>query len=212
MNARPALVLFGDVVDSHKDRVGSTVWLRELVADLDGAYGEQCLAPFGFTQGDQLQGLLVNWADPFAAVLHAALGPTARPIRWACVKGAVDSGEGPATQHTGEAFLIARKTIEEARLGHRRLVVLTGRTDIDELLADMTPALVDLLDGLTPRQRVVARLALIEELRQSEVADRLGVRRATISVAFNRAKVLSLARLVSALRRVYELGEPFRAD
>jgi DNA-binding NarL/FixJ family response regulator len=79
---------------------------------------------------------------------------------------------------------------------------------VDELLADMTPALVDLLEGLTARQRAVARLALIEGLRQSEVAERLGVRRATISVSFGRAKVLTVARLIVAIRRVYSSAGP----
>jgi DNA-directed RNA polymerase specialized sigma24 family protein len=82
-------------------------------------------------------------------------------------------------------------------------VIRTGRAEADELLAGMTPALVDLIEGLTPRQRVVTRLALIDGLRQSEVADRLGVRRATISVSFGRAKVQTLQRLVAAIRKVY---------
>ena len=93
--------------------------------------------------------------------------------------------------------------MKSARAVHDRLVLRTGRDDTDELLADMTPALADLLEGLTARQRVVARLALIDALRQSEVAERLGVRRATISVSFGRARIQSLAGLVAAIRRVY---------
>ena len=48
MTNRSALVLFGDVVGSRRDSVGSTAWLRELVAELDTAYGEERLAPFGY--------------------------------------------------------------------------------------------------------------------------------------------------------------------
>jgi DNA-binding CsgD family transcriptional regulator len=208
MEELPALVLFGDVIGSRKDRAGSTAWLRDLVPELDDAYGDQGLAPFDFTKGGELQGLLVAEADPLVAVLHAALSQAARPMRWVCVRGGVDRGEGPATQRTGQAFLAARQTIEAARSGHERLVARTGRSDVDELLADMTPALVDLLEGLTARQRAVARLALIEGLRQSEVAERLGVRRATISVSFGRAKVLTVARLIVAIRRVYSSAGP----
>jgi DNA-directed RNA polymerase specialized sigma24 family protein len=91
----------------------------------------------------------------------------------------------------------------EARTGHERLVIVTGQADVDALLADLTPALVDMLDGLTQRQRTVARLALIDNLRQSEIADRLKVRRATISVSFSRARIRSLERLVAGTRRVY---------
>ena len=207
MTNRSALVLFGDVVGSRRDSVGSTAWLRELVAELDTAYGEERVAPFGFTQGDELQGLIEPAADPFVAVLHAALGPEGRRMRWVIVRGETDAdttgGKAPATEWTGPAFVTAREAIETARTGHERLVILTGRPDVDALLADLAPALVDLLDGLTSRQRIVARLALIEDLRQSEVADRLQVRRATISVSFSRARVRSLQRLVAGIRRVY---------
>ena len=203
------MVLFGDVVGSRHDSVGSTAWLRELVAELDSAYGSARLAPFGFTQGDELQGLLAPEADPLIAVLHAALGSAGRRMRWVLVRGEVDedsTGNAPATERTGSAFVVARDAIGDARTGHERLVILTGRPDVDSLLADLVPALVDMLDGLTDRQRMVARLALLEDLRQSEVADRLHVRRATISVSFNRARVRSLQRLVAGIRRVYSSG------
>ena len=193
-------MLFGDVVGSRRNASAAADWLRHLVDELDEAYGDQRLAPFGFTQGDELQGLLTPEADPLVAVLRAALGSAARPIRWACIAGPIDAGEGPATQRTG---LASRDAIEAARAGHDLLVIRTGRAEADQLLAGMMPALADLLEGLTPRQRAVARLALIEGLRQSEVAERLGVRRATISVSFGRAKVQTVQRLVAAIRKVY---------
>ncbi len=203
MDSAEGLVLFGDLVGSQKDRIGSTAWLRGLVAELDDAYGERRQAPFGFSHGDELHGLLSLEADPLQAVLRAALGPSARPIRWVCMAGPVDPGEGPATQRTGPAFIGARSAMAAARAGHQRLTIRTGRADADALLAGMTPALADLLVELTPRQRVVVRLALIDGLRQSEVADRLGVRRATISVSFARARVHSIQGLVAAVRIVY---------
>lgn len=207
MEESRGLVLIGEVIRAERDRLGSTAWLRELVAELDTAYGGQRLAPFGFLQGDELQGLLAAETDPLVAVLHAALGPAVRPVRWVCVSGRVDPGQGPATERTGEAYAAAREAMKVARSGHDRLVMTTGRANVDELLADMTPALADLLEGLTFRQRAVARLALLEGLRQSEVAERLGVRRATISVSFGRARIQSLTGLVAAIRRVYGMED-----
>jgi RNA polymerase sigma factor (sigma-70 family) len=210
------LLLFGDVVGSRRDSSGSTAWLRSLVAELDAAYGDERLAPFGFAQGDELEGLLEPTADPFVAILRAALGQEGRRMRWAVVRGETDAdsteGKAPATERTGRAFVTARTAIEAARNGHVRLVILTGQPDVDELLADLAPALVDLLDGLTERQRTVARLALIEGMSQSEVADRLKVRRATVSVSFSRARVRPLQRLVAGMRRVYASGsgDPWR--
>jgi hypothetical protein len=218
MTDQLGLVLFGDVVGSRRDNVGSTTWLRELVAQLDDAYASSRLAPFGFTQGDELQGLLIPSADPIVAVLLAALGPERKHVRWVAARGRVDidpgAGAAPATERTGDAFVAAREAIAAARTGRDRLVIVTGQPDVDELLADLCPALSDLLEGLTARQRLVARLALIDDLRQSEVADRLHVRRATISVSFTRARVRPLQRLVAGIRRVYasSSGDPWRAS
>jgi hypothetical protein len=216
MTAQTALVLFGDVVGSRRDSVGSTAWLRDLVAQLDDEYAGSRLAPFGFTQGDELQGLLAPEADPMKAVLLAALGPEQRHMRWVAFRGSIDvdpaAGDAPATERTGPAFVAARETIATARAGRDKLVIVTGQPDVDELLADLCPALADLLEDLTGRQRIVARLALIDDLRQSEVADRLRVRRATISVSFSRARIRSLQRLVAGIRRVYSSasGDPWR--
>jgi DNA-binding CsgD family transcriptional regulator len=91
--------------------------------------------------------------------------------------------------------------IEAARAGRERLVIRTGRADADELLDGMAPAMAELLGTLTARQKVVARMALVDGLRQSEIAERLKVRRATISVSFARARVTPLARLASAIRK-----------
>jgi hypothetical protein len=201
------LVLFGDVVGSSRDRVGTTAWLRGLVAELDEAYGEKRLGRFAFTQGDELQGLLVPGANPMHAVLRAALGLDGRRVRWAVVQGDIDEdiGEGfsPATERTGPAFWAARQAIEEARSRHDRFVIDTARKEADALLEDMAPALFEMLDVMTPRARLVARYALVEGLRQSEVAERLAVRRATISVSFARAGIVPVQRLVAAMNRIY---------
>ncbi|MGD0121972.1 MAG: sigma factor-like helix-turn-helix DNA-binding protein [Candidatus Limnocylindrales bacterium] len=207
MTGSLGLVLFGDVVESRRDSAGSTAWLRDLVAELDDAYAEQRLAAFGSTQGDEVEGLLLPGADPLTAVLRAALTPGGRRMRWVVVRGEVDpdatGGKVPATERTGAAFVKARAAMDGARGSHERLVILTGEAGVDALLANLAPALVDLLDGLTERQRTVARLALIDDLRQSEVADRLRIRRATVSVAFSRARVRSLQRFMAGMRLVY---------
>jgi DNA-binding CsgD family transcriptional regulator len=207
MTENPGLVLFGDVMESRRDSAASTAWLRDLVAELDTAYADQRLAQFGFTRGDELQGLLEPGADPLVAVLRAGLAPGGRRMRWVAVRGEVDAdataGKAPAIERTGPAFATARASMDAARASHERLVILTGQPGVDLLLANIVPALMDLLDGLTERQRTVARLALIDDLRQSEVADRLAVRRATVSVAFSRARVRSLQRLAAGIRLVY---------
>ncbi len=206
----PALgvVLFGDVVRSRGHPRKASDWLERLAADLDRVYGDEALARFEFTQGDELQGLLRRDADPSIAVLHAMLRPSSEApgMRWAVVAGAVLPGRGPATRRTGPAFVTARVTIDLARRQRDDLLMLTGDPDADELLNGTAPVLGSLLVRLTDRQREVARLSLLDGLRQSEIADRLSVARATVSVASTRADVRSLARLLATVRRIWSQG------
>jgi predicted DNA-binding protein (UPF0251 family) len=199
-------VLFGDVVDSRRDP-GASAWLRALRTDLDAAFppGER-LAAFGFTQGDEVQGLLAPGADPFRAVLRAALHPDARGLRWALVAGEVDPGTGPATERTGAAFHAARDLLARAKASRSGLVAVTGDAHADALLADLGPVLPALLADLTARQREIGRLILIEDLRRAEAADRLHVSRATVSVIADRGRIRHVAALARALATVFRDG------
>jgi hypothetical protein len=202
-----AIVLFGDVIRSRRDASGSTAWLRTLVAELKIAFPPASrLADFEFTQGDEIQGLLDPSCDPLAAVLRAGLHPDRRPMRWVAVAGEVDAGSGPATQRTGEAFLRARALLDEAGARRDGLLLATGDPATDELLEGLAPLLAELLGDLTPRQRVIGRLLLVDGLRRAEVAERLGVSRATISVAADRAHLRSIGRLADALGSLFRRG------
>ena len=196
-----AVVLFGDVIRSRLDASAATAWLRVLTADLTTAYpADAILAPFEFTQGDELQGLLAATADPTIAILRAALHPDAVPMRWVVVAGAVDPGHGPATQRSGPAFIAARERLTTAAARRERLAVVSGHPATDELLDGIAPLLGELLAELTDRQREIAWPILVEGLRRSEAAERLGVSRATVSVAADRAHLRSLGSLARVVR------------
>src|SRR5256714_15421133 len=85
MTDRRGIVLFGDVADSRVDASRATAWLRTLSRDLDRHYANERLAPFGFTQGDEIQGLHTVTPDPHVPVTRAALTPNAKPMRWGIV-------------------------------------------------------------------------------------------------------------------------------
>jgi hypothetical protein len=196
-----ALVLFGDVIRSRRDSPSATAWLRTLTTDLTGAYtADERLARFEFTQGDELQGLLAPSADPIRAVLRAALHPRRLEMRWVIVRGDVDPGRGPATQRSGPAFVTARERLEAAAARRERLAVVTGHGPTDAILDGITPLLGDLLAELTPRQREIGWLLLVEGLRRADVAERLRVSRATISVAADRAHLRWLGDALDIVR------------
>ncbi len=206
MDRTRGIVLFGDVVHSRRDAAASTDWLRTLRRALDDAYGEACLAPFGFTQGDELQGLLTPDADPLLAVLLAGLHPSRRKMRWAIVEGDVDAGSGPATERSGAAFLAARSLIERSRVTRDGLMIRTGEPGADHLLDQLAPPFAEMLDGLTERQRDVGWQVLVEGRRQADVAAALGVSRATISVTYARGRIRSIERMATAIRAIVGAG------
>jgi DNA-binding CsgD family transcriptional regulator len=196
-----AVVLFGDVVRSRRDSVAATAWLRTLTAVLAEAYSaSDVLAPFEFTQGDELQGLLVATADPTQAILRAALHPDRVPMRWVVVAGEVDPGRGPATQRSGPAFIAARERLAVAATRREMLAAVSGDPATDALLDVLAPLLGELLADLTKRQREIAWPILVEGVRRSEAAERLHVSRATISVAADRAHLRSIGDLARVVR------------
>jgi DNA-directed RNA polymerase specialized sigma24 family protein len=194
------IVLFGDVVDSRRDAAETGDWLRAVCTDLDARYGQERLAAFAFTQGDELQGLLRLDADPFLAVLATGLRSDRRRMRWAIAVGEVARGSGPATERSGPAFIAARERLASAKAARDGLAVVTGDRVADALFDDLAPLLMTLVDELTPRQRTMARLLLVDGLRQAEVAERLEVSRATVSVVAGRGRVREIGRLARALR------------
>lgn len=201
-----AIVIIGDVVRSRRAPVATGDWLRRLTKDLNEAYGPERVAPFAFTQGDELQGLLRVDADPLRAVLVAGLDPAGLEMRWAVAAGPVATGRGRATERSGEAFFVARELIGSSARARDGLVMRSGSAPEDALLADLAPLLAELVGELTPRQREIAQLALVGGLRQADVAERLGVSRATISVTWSRSRVRSIERLARALRTVFAAG------
>jgi DNA-directed RNA polymerase specialized sigma24 family protein len=205
------IVLFGDIVRSRDEPQAATAWLEQLCIRLDQSYAGETLASFEFTQGDEIQGLLAVSADPFRAVLDAALrehrGKNRVPsMRWVVVAGRVDTGRGPATRRTGEAFVLARETLEIATRREDGLLCRTSDPESDALLDGTAPVLAAIIDNMTDRQRVVARLALVEGLRQADIAQRLKVARPTVSVSYSRGDVRNLERLVGAIRTIWSLG------
>lgn len=194
------IVVFGDVVASRRAATDTADWLRTLCADLDDRYAADRLAAFAFTQGDELQGLLRPTADPFTAVLTAGLHPDRQGMRWTIAVGPIAPGRGPATERSGPAFVAARQRLGQAKAARDGLAIVTSEDETDRLFDDLAPLLAALIDELTPRQRTIARLLLVDGLRQAEVAAQLGVSRATVSVVAGRGKVREIGRLVRALR------------
>jgi hypothetical protein len=140
---------------------------------------------------------VVDVDDPFSALLDVWLAPSTPPARWAVVAGDATA---------------ASVALEAATADRVPLVIRSGDADADALLADLSPVLGRLLDDLTTSQRRIVRLLLADGLRQADAADALGISRASVSVAYRRARVRELGLLLRAIRAAWAAGQTMGGD
>ena len=138
----------------------------------------------------------VDADDPFVALLDAWLDPTMPAARWAVVVG-VDED--------------VRAALDVAAARRELLIVRTGSEDADALLADLGPVLGRLIDDLTSSQRRLARLRLIDGVRQADAAEVLGISRASVSVANGRARIHEIDLQLRAVRACWAAGRAMSA-
>jgi DNA-directed RNA polymerase specialized sigma24 family protein len=142
--------------------------------------------------------LLVPGGQPFRIVLLAGLQAGLPPLRWAIVGGRPGRMRGSGLDPAADAIGL----LASAAARRERIAALVGDQPTDTLLADLAPAFAALLADLTDRQREVGRLLLIDGLRRSEIAARLGISRPTVSVMVDRARLNELEGLARGLDRI----------
>ncbi len=211
MGRTQAIAILGDDIE---DRAGGPIGaagLRALVTKLEAAYPTERLGRFVASDG-RVVGLIDGDADPLRAVMVGGLADRAPRIRWALVAGLIGPGRAAAPRRAGALLAEARETIALARARRDHLSVRTGEPGADRLLLGIAPLLTELLDGLSDHQRTVARMILVEGLRQADVADRLGVSRATVSVMYGRGRIRSIERLAGVIRAITDAARDALAD
>jgi hypothetical protein len=191
----------GDDIEERSGGPPAANRLRSLATGLDDAYPSGRLAGFSVADG-RLVGILSADPDPLRAVIVGGLIDGAPRVRWAVVEGRLTPGRGSVTFRAAALLDGARGAIDLARSRRDHLIIRTGDAGADRLLDAIAPLLVDLLDDLSARQRTVARLLLVDGLRQADAADTLAVSRATVSVMVGRGRIRSIERLADAIRAV----------
>lgn len=211
MPAQRAIAIVGDDIE---DRDGTALDPRRLppiARLLDAAYPDARMAGFS-TSPSRLVGILVPDADPLIAVLLVGLLDGHPRVRWSIVEGELATGRSRAPGRAAALLRQAAEGVVAARARRDRLVIWTGVPGADHLLEALGPLLAELLDELTDRQRSVARMLLVDGLRQADVADVLAVSRATISVMVARGRIRSIDRLAGAVRSVLLAARQARAE
>ena len=167
------------------------------------------LVPFTHVDGRLVAADPVG-ADPLAAVLVGSLRDGVPPVRWGIVVDDTGrwrtAGPVPPARDDGRAARalldIAGPALDIARSRRELLVIRTGDPGADGLLDATAPLLAGLLGELSPRQRILARMLLLDGLRQADAADVLGVSRATVSVMVARGRIRAIERLAGAVRAI----------
>ena len=135
--------------------------------------------------------------DPFRALLATWLDPAVPAARWAVTVGGDAESEA---------------ALDAATAARELLVVRTGGADADALLADLAPVLGRLLDDMTPSQRRLAGLLLLDGHRQADAAEILGISRASVSVAHGRARIHEVRLLLRAVQACWAAGQAPQAS
>ncbi len=164
-------------------RAGATrpAWLDALRRTLGRRLRAPSAWPIRVHPGRRDPGPAAPAADPFLAVLLSTLAAARRrrtPCRgcagWSCC-GAVDPGRGTSHAPHGRRIPACAGL---ARPGPRRpgrpaVSTRATRARMHIWLA-RHPLLAAIIERMTDRQRLIARLALVDGLRQSEIADAAG--------------------------------------
>lgn len=129
--------------------------------------------------------------EPFRALLATWLDPAVPAARWAVTVGGIADSEA---------------ALDAASAARELLVVRTGSAAADTMLADLAPVLGRLLDDMTPSQRRLARLLLLDGHRQADAAEILGISRASVSVAHGRARIHEVRLMLRAVQACWAAG------
>jgi DNA-binding CsgD family transcriptional regulator len=201
----------GADIEGLDGRPLEAVRLATLCADLNRAFAGGVLVPFELDAG-RLVGVLDPGVDALRAVLVASVGGGPVRVRWGIAQGALEAGGGDLADRARTPIAAADEAIGVGRARRDHLIVRTAVEGADRLLDGIAPLLVDLLDDLSDRQRIVARLILLDGLRQADVADELEVSRATVSVMVGRGRIRAVDRLGGAIRAVMAAAEAVESE
>lgn len=183
---RQCIAVIADVVNSRRFKRDRRQWLQdrlqEMLDQLNQTHRNDLLSKFSVTVGDEFQGLLAR-AEPVADLIREF--ETAIPkvcIRLGVGCGLLETERAEfAIGMDGSVWHAAREAVITAKTERKLGGVFRGFGDQNDILLDgFARLLYHTISRFTDRQRQIYDL-LQETPRQSHVAERLNVGRATIN-------------------------------
>ena len=216
-NPRPAIALIGDIVASRRldprRRTALQGRLEQLLDAVNRQHRESIAARFLVTLGDEFQGVLTRGDAVPDIVWQLETELRQIDVRIAIGLGTLHPPfKDYALGMDGPAFHQAREAIELSRKRRLNGGVFAGFGDDDPVLNGFARILRYVREGFTERQLHTAAL-LRGGIRQSEVADRLGVTRQMVNVRVKGSGWDAYAEAENGWRRVlakYDLTRHWR--
>jgi SatD family (SatD) len=216
-STKTAIALIGDIVASRqldpRQRTALQRRLEQLLDAMNRQYRDALAAKFLLTLGDEFQGVLTRGDVVPDIVWQLETGLRQIDVRIAIGLGTLNPPfKDVALGMDGPAFHQAREAIELSRKRRLKGGVFAGFGDDDPVLNGFARILRYVREGFTERQLDTAAL-LRGGIRQTEVADRLGVTRQMVNVRVKGSGWDAYAEAEHGWRRVlarYDLTSQWR--
>ena len=199
-------VITGDIVNSRK--ADAETWLKLL---------KEALSEIGSTprsweiyRGDSFQ---AEVADPSKALQYAIYIKAAiKQVKGIDVRISIGIGEkelsaATISESNGDAFIRSGEAYEKLSSIKQNMAVKSGNTAFDEEINLYLRLLLMAMDNWTPKSAEYVRLSFKGNLKQEEVAKRLGISQSSVSERHKRAYLDEIRMVEKRYRaRVKELG------
>lgn len=196
-------VITGDLIASTQ--VAEPARFRARLSDLLAMASEKYAAITNLYRGDGFQIAMDSSANAFeAAILMRSgliAGSTDSSNRWDA-RIAIAFGAGPLSEsdQNSEAYVNSGRALDN--MGKQHLCVHGGSEALDLGLRAATLFADDVMDGLTPTEAEVLFYYFLHRESHQRIADRLGKKRPTITVALQRAKYTLLDQYIADMNEL----------
>lgn len=202
-----AFVILADIRSSRlitsRDLV--QIGMRQLLERVNGEQDAAIRVPFTISQGDEIQGLLVNHGAVYPVIDNFDLDSELFAFRFGVGWGEVSTGFSQRSwEMDGACFHAARKALEQGKK-EKRWVTIRGFGEHSDQSLNAVFRLVQVVrEGWTKKQRLAVKTRKTN-ITQSVTAEEMGLSKSTLSKMLKSARYKELIELENAVEHLFAL-------